>query len=236
MKKILLSTRHEDNEPNSFWPNLKAEYHTFAPLLELGNLPMFLPAYKLTQEHVEGYVQDADLVILMGWHDVNPKEYGEETLFDSVVPCLYRDHNEILLIHEAIKQKKPIIWICRGMQMINVALGWSLYQDIGQQCSWAQNHNQDRAKYKELCHEVSFTDNSFLSKLYKKAKIQVNSFHHQAVKELGKELQIVAKSGDGAIEAIQHNSLPIYAVQRHPERSYFFDENSISLMKFFCSL
>lgn len=235
MKKILISTRHEDNEANSFWPTLKAEYHTFGPIIELGNIPFFVPAYKLTQEQVKIYIESTDILILMGGHDINPKEYKEEKMFDSVNTCLYRDHNEILLIHEAIKQKKPIIWICRGIQIINVTLGWSLYQDIYQQYPWAQDHNQDRSKYKELYHDIYMSEGSFLSKLYQKDQIKVNSFHHQAIKQLGEWLQAVAKSEDGTIEAIQHTSLPIYGVQRHPERSYFFDQDSILLMKFFCT-
>ena len=235
MKKILISTRHEDNEPNSFWPASKAEYHTFGPIEELGHIPFLIPAYKLTPEQAKIYIQSVDILMLMGGHDINPKEYHEEIVFDSVKTCLYRDHNEIVLIQEAIKQKKPIIWICRGMQMINVALGGSLYQDIYEQHIWAQDHNQDRSKHKELYHEVTFAKGSFLSTIYQKEKIMVNSFHHQAVKNLWNGLQAVAKSDDGIIEAIQHISLPIYGVQRHPERSYFFDENSIVLMKFFCS-
>lgn len=109
MKKILISTRHEDNEPNTFGPTLKAEYHTFGPIMELGNIPSFVPAFQLTQEQVEIYIQNTDILILMGGHDINPKKYREEKIFDSVHTCLYRDNNEILLIHEAIKQKKSII-------------------------------------------------------------------------------------------------------------------------------
>lgn len=235
MKKILISTRHEDNEPNSFWTNLKAEYHTFGPIMELGNIPFFVPAFRLTPKQVEIYIQNSDILILMGGHDINPKEYKEEKMFDSVNTCLYRDNNEILLIHEAIKQGKPIIWICRGIQMINVALWGSLYQDIYQQYPWTQDHNQDRSKYKELYHEIYFSKDSFLAKLYQQDHIKVNSFHHQTIKELGKGLETIAKSDDGNVEAIQHISLPIYGVQRHPERSYFFDQNSIKLMEFFCN-
>lgn len=235
MKKILISARHKEHIEYTFWPTLEAWYHTFWPIAELNCLPLLLPAHKFTQQQAKEYIKNCDILLLTWWYDIDPKQYGEKIMFDSVQPNTYRDDNELLLIHEAIYQQKTIIGICRWMQIINVALWWTLYQDIAQQWITNKIHDQEHTTYKELSHQVTIKQKSFLFDIYKKKELLVNSFHHQAIKTLWNDLEIIAYSTDGIIEAIQHKMLPIYAVQWHPERSYFFDRNSVQLMEYFCS-
>jgi putative glutamine amidotransferase len=123
-----------------------------------------------------------------------------------------RDVVEMKLMDAAVKQKKKIFGICRGQQLINVYFGGTLYQNIQAQAKTKVRHMQDQVD--QLAHKVTIVKDSFLGKIYSKSNIWTNSYHNQAVKDFGKDLIISAKSSsDGIIEAIEHISLPIYAVQ-----------------------
>ncbi|MEK7122485.1 MAG: gamma-glutamyl-gamma-aminobutyrate hydrolase family protein, partial [Patescibacteria group bacterium] len=141
----------------------------------------------------------------------------------------FRDAVEVALLTEAMKQNKPVFCICRGMQILNVALGGTLHQDIPKDISSALSHMQQENE--NLSHRVQLEDGSFLEKLYKQKEITVNSFHHQSIKGLGKGLRITAHASDGIVEAVEHEDLPVIGVQWHPEISYVFDEASQKLFQ-----
>ena len=179
------------------------------------------------------YLADLDGLVLQGGSDVCPKSYGEEPLKPEWNGDYVRDQYEIALIRAFIKAGKPVLGICRGLQVLNVALGGSLYQDIATQIPGAQNH-RDWNVYDQLFHRVEIEKGSALSRLYPKLReAKVNTVHHQAIKKLGKGLAVEAWSvqpdgqRDGVIEAVRHQG-PSYvaAVQWHPE---FLDPKDSSL-------
>ena len=154
-----------------------------------------------------------DALILCGGNDIAPHRYGQENT-DCVDLDEARDEREIALLQMYLEAKKPILGICRGMQLINVVLGGDLKQDIGEVLHFFHSH-QEKPDYK--AHPVRTTEKSLMRKLYGDV-FTVNSFHHQALDHLGTGLQATALSESGLIEAVEHKNLPILGVQWHPEQ------------------
>lgn len=152
----------------------------------------------------------ADGLLLTGGVDVAPARYGEETLPECGKLDPWRDEMEFAYVKAFIAAKKPIMGICRGMQTLNVALGGTLYQDIPLQLGYEHPH---------AVHEVVARKGSDLERLFGE-RFLVNSYHHQAVKELGEGLVADAVFADDEhiVEAMHHTQLPIAAYQWHPER------------------
>lgn len=188
-------------------------------ITQQGILPVMIPNVK--EERLNEIVDALDAFIFQGGADMAPASYGEEAIIPGKWKGdIYRDRYELRLFDLALKSGKPIFGICRGMQVMNVYFGGSLYQDISTQNKAAIEH-RNAEKYDALGHEVEFTPNSFLHKLYPQVDApKVNSVHHQAIKELGAGLEVVGVSpDDGIIEAITLSSSPgrVFAVQWHPE-------------------
>ena len=155
------------------------------------------------------YAEAADGLLLTGGGDVAPEVFGGGLRFPSVEVDEWRDTLEFLLLREFLNLKKPVFGICRGIQLLNVAFGGTLWQDLS-----AQHRGLDHTKG---IHRVTTKAGSLLSLLYG-VRFEVNSFHHQAVRELGEGLVATAIAEDGVVEAVEHRSLPVWAVEWHPER------------------
>jgi putative glutamine amidotransferase len=159
-----------------------------------------------------------DALLLLGGVDPAPCLYGQEILHESVEIDHRRDELEMAVIPMFIQAKKPVFGICRGLQILNVALGGSLWQDLPSQKG--VNHSGG------IRHELVNTPGMFAHRLWGKTH-EANSYHHQAIDRLAPGLQAASRASDGTIEAVQHERLPIYAVQWHPERApvmpEFFD-------------
>ena len=170
--------------------------------------------FPLVAENVDDVtlaVKEAGGILIPGGCDINSHLYKEEnTASEEVNDEL--DYAEKTAILEACERKKPLLGICRGMQIINVVLGGSLVQNVFDCYVHSQKDGEDRV------HETSVKKPSFLFDIYGKEKIRVNSAHHQAIKTLGQGLSVVQYCEDGCIEAVEHSSLPIIGVQWHPER------------------
>ncbi len=168
---------------------------------------------------VESFAEELDGLILQGGSDVSPESYGEKPLKPEWQGDRIRDLYEIDLIRAFIKAKKPILGVCRGLQILNVALGGTLIQDIGTQIPHSFEHrNWDI--YDQNFHEVRFEKNSKLERIYQTHSGKVNSVHHQCIQKLSPSLKAEAWSiPDGIIEAISgiSNDSYVYAVQWHPE-------------------
>lgn len=166
-------------------------------------------------QSVGGYCPAPDLtcdgLVLCGGGDVEPSLYGQEN-HGSFPPEPGRDHAEEQLFRAFLQAGKPILGICRGMQYINVLLGGTLIQDLPKDI--APFHGG--VKY-DLIHPIRTREGSLLHTLYG-ATFPVNSYHHQAVDVLGEGLEATAWAEGGFPEAFEHRSLPILAVQFHPER------------------
>lgn len=155
-----------------------------------------------------------DALLLVGGADLNPSTYGEENTASEDINDR-RDSEEFSLIKHFCEQNKPILGICRGIQILNVALGGSLIQHI--------EHPEKHSRCGQPCdkvHRVKLSRHSFLTDLYGD-DFSVNSAHHQAIKIPADNLEIVAYSEDGIVEAVIHKTKPIIAVQWHPERMAF---------------
>lgn len=183
-----------------------------------GGLPMVLPIAKTNMTQlVNEYVDRIDELFLIGGEDSDPQLYGEQpsTLLGEIDQ--QRDAFELAIYHRTRQQHKPILGICRGMQLINIAEGGTLYQDLTlAKLKTTLKHNQQPTPVTAETHQIKIKPNSWLAPLLG-AEHRVNSVHHQVVHQLAPSLQVVAHSADGVIEAIESRDHEVYGVQFHPE-------------------
>ncbi|MDR1606259.1 MAG: gamma-glutamyl-gamma-aminobutyrate hydrolase family protein [Streptococcaceae bacterium] len=190
----------------------------------VGGLPIMLPIGD--PMHAKRYISMIDKLILAGGQNVAPEFYGEIETIKSTNYNRERDAFEIALINEAIKQNKPIIGVCRGMQLANVALGGSLNQHI-------PNHWQDKAIY-QTSHDVQIQKHSPLEQIYG-LRTHVNSFHRQSLKRVAPQLEVIAKSiGDHIVEAVQSidPNLRFLGVQWHPDFMYNVRDEDLDFFRY----
>jgi putative glutamine amidotransferase len=195
-------------------------------VLAAGGLPLLMPL-TASEDILAEYVRRADGIYLTGGDDVQPELYREKVppnLRKTVGPTdPKRDLLETMLVKEVFSQRKPLLAICRGHQILNVALGGTLIVDIPTQVDSSINHSQLVHKDR-VVHEVSLEGGSLLAKVFGKREIKVNSSHHQAIDQLAKPLQVTGESSDGIIEVVELREedkglLPyMLSVQFHPER------------------
>lgn len=202
MKKILIPSAYMKSDLDDLD---KVSYFYSRFVSNAGALPIIAPS---VLERVPEYVSMVDAVILIGGvNDLDPSFYGHEN--NGSKGCnLNQDKFEFAILDEAIKQNKPILGICRGMQLINVYFGGSLIQHLENSDLHLQYPKQE-----ELVHEVFIKNSRFFTD----KEISVNSVHHQACDFVPDTLRVTAKSNDGTVEMIEHVSLPIVGVQWHPE-------------------
>lgn len=164
----------------------------------------------LCEEAPETAAAIYDALLLTGGGDLEPSLFGETKLNNTVDIDPARDGFEMPLVRAFLAAGKPIMGICRGEQVINVAMGGTLYQDLREQLGFV--HYDPK-----LRHFVHTTEGSVLRRLFGET-FRVNSTHHQAVRDLGEGLRATALSPEGIIEAYEHETLPILGTQFHPER------------------
>lgn len=169
---------------------------------------------------IADYVCELDGLVLQGGADVSPLTYGETPIRPEWKGDRIRDMYEIDLLQEFVAAGKPVLGICRGLQLINVAFGGTLYQDIATQREGSATHHHNPSAFDQHFHRIGFVPGSRLARLYPGlTEARVNSIHHQAVKTLGRDLAIEALSvPDAVIEAIRwQGSSYVRGVQWHPE-------------------
>ncbi len=193
-------------------------------VLQAGGVPLILPMNDQTETANE-MLKLCDGIILSGGHDVDPNLYGEEPLQKLGEICPKRDAFDIALYNSAIEQKKPILGICRGYQIINVINGGTLHQDLSYADGVWIRHDQDDGPT-VLTHSLNVENDEFLNVGVE--RFRVNSFHHQILKDVAPGFNVVATSDDGVVEALQKidDDIFIFAVQWHPEMLHKIDENS----------
>lgn len=201
-------------------------------VLMAGGIPVGLPI--LPVDKVNQLIERMDGIIFSGGPDIDPSFMGEEPIPKLGVTNRNRDRFEIAMIRTAVAKKIPIFGICRGAQMINVALGGTIYQDLGTQYSGRLIKHKQQAPGDQPTHFVRVDYNS---KLYKTIgdNVFVNSRHHQAIKEVPDFLKVVATASDGVIEAIENEDASIQAVQWHPENLWRHDSQELALFSDFIS-
>jgi len=198
---------------------------TVAAVIQAGGLPLYMPATSAIQpEAISTYLELADGVLLTGSDtDVDPLCYGESLVYSSKTRIdSQRDRTDIELITQARKKRLPILGICKGMQLINVALGGTLYQDIPAQHSSSLNHDPHKPDRASLTHRVRLAADSLLGEIFASSVAEVNSSHRQAIKRLAQPLSSSAVASDGIVEAYEEAGYPfLLGVQFHPELRAF---------------
>ncbi len=208
-------------------------------IAKAGGLPLLLPTHGDFSYYPE-YLDCIDGLFLTGGQDIMPSAYGEESLAGfqigwSMVP--ERDAFELEITKQALARNMPILGVCRGIQVLGVALGGSLVQDIDTQCkdrALPLKHFQE-CPYWAAQHRVTLDETSKLYQVMGQSKVLwVNSMHHQAVCKLGEGVQVAARSTDGIIEAIEAPAYDyVLGVQWHPERMYAKDDSWYDLFHSF---
>ncbi len=201
-------------------------------IMSHGALVMMIPTLGSSAEiprrgiSVRSYVRELDGLVLQGGADVSPRSYGAQPVRGEWAGDIVRDRYEMELLHEFMAQGRPVLGICRGAQLLNVAFGGTLIQDIATQHPESIPH-VDADLYDRLSHDIRFEPDSRLSQLYAPLDgARVNSIHHQAIDRLGGDLVVDARSSaDGIIEAIRwRGSGYALGVQWHPEFHHGCDE------------
>ncbi len=192
-----------------------------------GILPVLLP--DIDNLFLSDLLSEMDGFILQGGSDIAPETYNEKPV-GQWKGDPYRDAYELKILDYAIQNSKPVFAICRGFQLMNVYFGGSLYQDIDTQLVNKGLH-RSAEKYDTIKHSIKFEKGKLLDEIYSNImQPYVNSVHHQAVKDLGKDLEIYAYSDDGIIEAFGYINEPagkVFGVQWHPEFSHTLGDEVI---------
>ncbi len=192
-------------------------------VLDHGGIPLLLPAIGNDPALAEQYIDSVDGILFAGGEDILSYYFDEDPVPQVNYISSERDCLEIALAKLAAERHMPMLGICRGEQLINVAFGGTLWQDIPSQLSGGEVpllcHYQDPAIRSELTHIVHPVSGTFCDR-FGSEPLFVNSFHHQAVKDPAPGFKVCAYSPDGIIEAIESEELLATAVQWHPEELY----------------
>lgn len=217
-----------DEQKDSYW--MLPAY--MKALEEAGAIPVMLPL-TVDQSNLEQIATGMDGLLFTGGHDVDPKLYGQERVKQCGLSIPERDEMEQKLFQLALAVDLPLLGICRGIQIFNVLLGGTLYQDLPSQLDSKLKHVQ-QPPYDTPSHEVEVKRKSSLYRMVGKKRLDVNSYHHQAIDILAPGCKVMAVAQDGIIEAIEHPAYRyLMAVQWHPEFSYVADNVSKEIFRSF---
>ena len=186
-------------------------------VLRAGGVPVVLPIND-NIEVIKKMISSIDALIMTGGEDVDPVKYFEEPLplLEEIDP--ERDIFDILLVKLAIESGIPVLGICRGHQVMNVAFGGTLYQDFSSQIKTGVIKHRQEAPFWYGTHQVQLEENSVLAKVLGKTTVMTNSYHHQAVKDVAKGFVITGRTSDGVVETMEMKDNPkVFSVQFHPE-------------------
>ncbi|UNL83276.1 gamma-glutamyl-gamma-aminobutyrate hydrolase family protein [Priestia koreensis] len=196
-----------------------------------GGVPVILPVLE-NEDMIKAQADQIDGLILSGGQDVNPLLYGEEPTTKTGSPFLARDRSEELLLKHVIQQRKPVLAICRGLQILNVAYGGTLYQDLSDVEGSFVKHDQYK-NTSDPSHSITILEESHLHTLFGSETL-INSFHHQAIKDVAPGFIASAWAKDGVIEAIEKQGESfVVGVQWHPEMMAKEHESMLHLFKLF---
>lgn len=218
-----------DTEKESYW--MLPGY--MDGILAGGGVPVMLP---LTKDPVilSDFAHLYDGFLFPGGHDVSPYLYGmpASSHCGETLPDL--DEMSRILFANILDLDKPVLGICRGLQLLNVLLGGTLYQDLPAERGSDVDHHMEGGPYDRVIHDVHLREDSPLYALLQKETLGVNSYHHQGIRHLAAPLKVMAKAADGLVEAVHMPQKSfVWAVQWHPEFSFKTDENSRAIFRAF---
>ncbi|MDF2474112.1 MAG: peptidase [Anaerocolumna sp.] len=231
MKKPIIGlTPQYDSERDRIWigPNY------MNAIRAAGGIPILLPLH-VKKEDLVVAAEMCDGFLFTGGSDISPFRFGEETIQQCGVVQPERDLMEEDLFSIAMESDKPILGICRGIQILNVFLGGTLYQDISTQFdSSVMLAHYQKSGNAVLSHNVIVEKDTLLCDIVGKEYMPVNSFHHQAIKDLAPTLEIAAVSPDSLIEAVYRPDKSFFlGVQWHPEHLYRKNEDALKIFEAF---
>ena len=223
-------------------PRMPEDYPTYIPhdvkeaVIKTGAIPIGLPFSELserTEELVDEYIQMIDGLLIPGGPDVSPYYYGENPIPQIGLTLPQKDFFERALINKAINKRIPILGICRGIQMVNVVLGGTLYQDVYTQDPDVKIQHSQATVGNFRTHYVRTTEGSILRECVGE-KLLVNSRHHQAIKDVADGLKITAIAPDGIVEGLEYKEDDsIVLVQWHPENLWQKDQTQLKIFSNF---
>lgn len=184
-------------------------------VIQNGGVPYIIP-FNENDEVIKMQLDNVQGLILSGGHDVDPRFYGEEPKQKIGATLPERDHFDMRLLKLAEDNGIPVLGICRGAQIINVAHGGTLYQDLSYRSEETLKHMQGHSPSLPT-HGMKVKENSKLATVLGKTEFRVNSFHHQLIKEVAPDLIATATAPDGVIEGLENKNGSVLAVQWHPE-------------------
>ncbi len=193
-----------------------------------GHIPVVITRYGKDSDY-DALVAKLDVLIMTGGEDFDPALYGTARSPKLGKVNAPRDSFDMRLLDAAKRRKLPVIGICRGCQLLNIAFGGTLWQDLPSEFTVKD------VQHRNVYHKISIDPQSRLAKTVGATNVLVNSYHHQAVKDLAPGFRITAKSPDGVVEAIECDSYPAIGVQFHPEKM-LCDEKDGSFAPFFRNL
>ncbi len=205
-------------EQNSFGIDCNIVPRTYSNAIERGGGAPFILPLTLDEHLVRSLLGVADGILFIGGKDVNPERYGEKPATELMDSPPLLDDVQFLMARTALDMGLPILGICRGAQVVNVALGGTLVQHVPDAFpeSTLIHIPEPLASSSGIDHEVDADPGSILHDIFGPS-IPVNSIHHQAIKEPGTGLKITARATDGVIEGTEHETRPIMTIQWHPE-------------------
>lgn len=189
-----------------------------------GGIPLILPRLK-NMDNLKPLLDKLDGILVSGGHDVDPRSYGARITgkCGRIVP--ERDTMDLYITRYALENGKPLLGICRGIQILCAATGGTIYQDLESEGNF-MHHFMDASPRQYPVHKVKIAEGSLLEKIFGKTEVEVNSYHHQAVKTVGKGMKIIACSEDGVPEAVEpeNSKAFVLGVQWHPEMMFTSEE------------
>ncbi len=227
---VLLTPAHQISDTNLPFHQVMRGYVNC--MTEAGAEPIVL-THMPAEENMKKIFDMCSGLLLTGGVDIQPHLYGDSECHSENTLDAERDELEFPLLDMFVKAKKPVMGICRGMQVIHTYFGGTLWQDLPSQLG---------VEHRNCLHNIKTEKGSQLNRLFGD-EFEVNSFHHQAAKDMGEDMRATAWCDD-VIEAIEHKSLPIWAVQYHPERLFGAErvystapasENTPDTLEFFTS-
>lgn len=195
---------------------LVKETYTSA-ILQAGGLPVLLPTVK-DESYIDAMLDSIDGLLLTGGGDVDPGCYGDARIPECGEPTPLRDAFELSITRKARARRMPIFGICRGVQILCVACGGKLFQDIPSAMDMPRERHYQDEPYSRLHHEVQLVKGGLLNRITQMECIKTNSMHHQAIRVIGSSLVVDAVSAEGVTEAVYDTqNEAIFGVQFHPE-------------------
>lgn len=207
------------NQARPWAPIVHGQSYTYEEtIIRAGGIPVILPI-TTDKTILDDLIKRLDGILFAGGNDITPELYGVEARFTKDNSRL-RDECELYLLKKAEEKKLPILAICRGMQLLNIARGGTLYEDITEELPGKQNHeiSLEAKSLEHIDHLLTLEKESQFAKIIDQETIRANTYHHQAVREVGKGLVVNAYAEDGIIEGIEDPSKTfLIGIQSHPE-------------------